>query len=468
MIQILCRRRKNNCVLVGDAGVGKTAIVEGLAQRIAQRDVPNVLKECQIYSLDIPGLLAGAKYKGEYEERVKSILKEIADAKGRIILFIDEIHTIFAGGSGEEGGLSNYLKPMLARGEIHCIGATTMKEYRKYFEKDAALERRFQPVNVEEPSIEDTISILRGLKEKYESHHGVQIMDSALVAAAKLSARYIQGRFNPDKAIDLIDECCASLKVALDSKPEVIDELERKKFQLEIEKTAIEKEMKDIQKTEKGVERLNQVKADIEEIEKKLKPLNQKYEQERGKNLLLSSLNMKLQNLKEKMEIAEREKNLSLLADLKYGAVPEIQSKIDNMKKEIAEDKKNKKNGDKSLVSDIVTESHIASVVSKWTQIPVEKIQKEEKDKLMNLEDAIKNRVVGQDTAVRAVAEAILRSRAGLSNPNSPIGCFLFLGKTGVGKTEIAKALASELFGDEKHIVRIDLSEYTEEYTVSR
>lgn len=465
VVRILSRRTKNNPVLIGEPGVGKTAIVEGLAQRILRGDVPKNLN-CQLYSLDMGALISGAKYRGEFEERLKSVLNEIAQAEGGIILFVDEIHLLMGAGK-TEGSMdaANLLKPMLARGQLRCIGATTLDEYRKYIEKDAAFERRFQQVYVNEPSVPDTVSILRGLKERYETHHGVRISDAALVIAAQLSHRYITNRFLPDKAIDLIDEACASTRVQLDSQPEIIDQLERRLLQLEVEETALAKE-----KDAGSKQRLGQVKEQIAKIKEELQPLKMKWDAETSLVEQLRSRSKKLEELKAKMADAERKRDLAYVADLKYGAIPELERSIRELKDQIEKKSQMMDDSDESvpLVSDVVGPDQIMEVISRWTGIPVSKLGQSEREKLLGLQQRLQKRVVGQDDAVEAVSEAVLRSRAGLSRPNQPTGSFLFLGSTGVGKTELAKALAYELFDDDKHIVRIDMSEYMEEHSVSR
>lgn len=457
VIRVLARRTKNNPVLIGPPGVGKTAIVEGLAQRIARGDVPDSLK-CRLFSLDMGALVAGAKYRGEFEERLKAVLKEVQDAQGEIILFIDEIHLVLGAGKAEGSmDAANLLKPMLARGELRCIGATTLEEYRKHVEKDAAFERRFQPVYVGEPSVLDTISILRGLKERYEVHHGVRIADNALVLAAQLANRYIQGRFLPDKAIDLVDEACANTRVQLDSQPEVIDALHRKHLRLEIEATALAKEQ-DVA----SQQRLAKVQEELARIEEELKPLIAMYQRERGRIDGIRQLNQKLDELRVKAAEAERRHDLTLAADLRYFAIPEVQKKLEELQQQEQPKDEN------SLLTEVITEDQIAEVVSRWTGIPVNKLNETEAKRLLTLGERLKRRVIGQDQAVKAVAEAILRSRSGLGKQNQPIGSFLFLGPTGVGKTELAKAIAAELFDDDSHIVRIDMSEYMEKHSVSR
>ena len=461
VIRVLSRRTKNNPVLIGQPGTGKTAIVEGLAGRIVRGDIPDNLN-CRIISLDMGALVAGAKYRGEFEERLKAVLKEVKDSNGKIILFIDEIHLVLGAGK-TEGSMdaANLLKPMLARGELRCIGATTLKEYQKYVEKDPAFERRFQQVLVQEPSVEDTISILRGLKDRYEVHHGVRIADAALVVAAQLAHRYITNRFLPDKAIDLVDEACASTRVQLNSRPEQIDVLERKRLQLEIEETALARE-----EDEGSKARLETVREMLTLIKEQLAPLNLQYENARHQLDEVKELRMRLEEKQRKMQDAERRKDLGLASDLKYGAIPELQKQIQLVTDRIAKQKETGENG--SLVSETVGIDQIAEVVARWTGIPVTKLNQTEREKLLNLGSVLHRRVVGQDAAVDAVAEAVLRSRAGLGRPHQPCGSFLFLGPTGVGKTELAKALAADLFDDEKHMIRIDMSEYMESHSVSR
>jgi ATP-dependent Clp protease ATP-binding subunit ClpB len=462
-IQILTRRTKNNPVLLGEPGVGKTAIVEGLAQRILRGDVPDSCK-VGLYALDMGALVAGAKYKGEFEERLKAVMKEVSEAEDGMILFIDEIHLVLGAGKSGDGAMdaANILKPMLARGQLRCIGATTLSEYKKHVEKDPAFERRFQQVMVNEPSVPATVSILRGLKEKYEAHHGVRITDQALVACAQLSDRYIQSRFLPDKAIDLMDEACANIRVQLDSKPEEIDVLERRYLQLEIEATALEKEEDDA-----STMRLEEVQKELAEIDEKLGPLREQYESERGAVTELAETQKKLQTLKDKLLRAEMNHDLSTAADLRHYVIPELEEKIRELNEKADEEMNNADDGEK-LLSETVGPEQITDVVSRWTGIPVNKLNQTQKDRLLRLAECLHERVIGQNEAVDAVSEAVLRSRAGLSRPNQPMGSFLFLGPTGVGKTELAKALAAELFDDDTHIVRLDMSEYMEQHAVSR
>lgn len=453
VLRILSRKSKNNPVLIGEPGVGKTAIVEGLAQRIIKGDVPNSLKEKTIWELDLGALVAGAKYRGEFEERLKAVLKEIKNSDGNIIMFIDEIHMIV--GSGAEGTMdvSNMLKPMLARGEIHVIGATTLNEYRKYIEKDGALERRFQKVLVQEPTVEDTITILRGLKERFEVFHGVSIKDSALVAAATLSNRYITDRFLPDKAIDLVDEACATIKMQLDSVPVELDELTRKIMSLEIERQALKKE-----KDELSTHRLEEIDVTLKELKEKESILRGKWEEEKS---IKEEINRKKEEIeKTKFDLATAENNYDLetSARLRHGMLPKLDAELQNLQKKNIN----------TILSDIVDDEGIASIISRWTNIPVAKLVSSEKDKLLELNNRLKRRVMGQDEALSLVSEAIIRARSGIKDPNRPIGSFIFLGPTGVGKTEVARSLAYELFDDEKHMVRIDCSEYMESFNVSR
>ncbi|CAG8561632.1 3952_t:CDS:2 [Gigaspora rosea] len=452
VIRVLARRTKNNPVLIGEPGVGKTAIVEGLAQRIVRKDVPRSL-DAKLFSLDM-----GALYRGEFEERLKAVLKEVKESGDGIILFIDEIHLVLGAGKAEGSmDAANLLKPMLARGELRCIGATTLDEYRKHVEKDAAFERRFQQVLVGEPSVVDTISILRGLKDRYETHHGVKIMDSALVAAAQLSSRYITNRFLPDKAIDLMDEACANTRVQLDSRPEIIDQLERRHLQLEVEAAALAKE-----KDEPSLQRLKKVKEEMADIQEQLRPLKAKYDHDKSRLDELRSLKQKLDELKTKADYAEMRGNIDQAADLRYYAIPEVEQRIATLQTQKAQDDTN------NLLTEVVGPEQITDVVSRWTGIPVSRLSKSQAERLLTLSDSLHKRVVGQDEAVQAVADAVLRSRAGLARENQPLGSFLFLGPTGVGKTELSKALAQELFDDEKYIIRIDMSEFMESHSVAR
>ncbi|MHC6180759.1 ATP-dependent chaperone ClpB [Clostridium sp. JNZ X4-2] len=458
VVRILSRRTKNNPVLIGEPGVGKTAIVEGLAERIIKGDIPDGLKDKVIFSLDMGSLIAGAKFRGEFEERLKAVLKEVQKSEGRIILFIDEIHTIVGAGK-TEGSMDagNLIKPMLARGELHCIGATTFDEYRKYIEKDKALERRFQPVVIDEPSVEDSISILRGLKEKFEIYHGIRIHDSAIVAAAKLSSRYITDRYLPDKAIDLIDEACAMIRTEIDSVPTEMDDVRRKLFQLKIEKEALSKE-----KDNASVERLKTVEKELNNLKDKDNELTAKYEKEKSNITEVRNLKKQLDEAKGQIEKAEREYNLNKVAELKYGVIPKLESEIASGENLI------KENNESAMLKEEVTEKEISQIVSKWTGIPVSRLVEGERQKLIKLEDELSKRVVGQKQAVKAVSDAVIRARAGMKDPNRPIGSFIFLGPTGVGKTELAKTLARTLFDSEENIIRIDMSEYMEKYSVSR
>lgn len=459
VIRILSRKTKNNPVLIGEPGVGKTAIAEGLAQRIVKEDVPNSLKDKTIFSLDMGALIAGAKFRGEFEERLKAVLNEVKKSEGRIILFIDELHTIV--GAGKSDGAmdaGNLLKPMLARGELHCIGATTLNEYKQYIEKDPALERRFQPVMVNEPTVEDTIAILRGLKERYEVYHGVKIQDQAMIAAATLSNRYISDRFLPDKAIDLVDEACAMIRTEMDSMPTELDVIQRKIIQHEIEEAALKKEDDKLSK-----EHLEEIQKELAEMRDEFAALKAKWENEKDAIGVVQRLREQIEDVNAEIEAAERKYDLNKAAELKYGKLPQLQKELEEKEKEAEE------NGSKNtLLRDKVTEEEIARIIERWTGIPVAKLMEGEREKLLHLEDILHERVVGQDEAVQKVAEAILRSRAGIQSPNRPIGSFLFLGPTGVGKTELAKTLAECLFDDEKNMVRIDMTEYMEKFSVSR
>ncbi len=458
VIRILSRKRKNNPVLIGEAGVGKTAIAEGLAQRIVRGDVPENLKNRTIFSLDMGALVAGAKYRGEFEERLKSVLNEVKKSEGKIILFIDELHTIV--GAGKTDGAmdaGNLLKPMLARGELHCIGATTLDEYREYIEKDPALERRFQPVQVEEPTVEDTVSILRGLKERYEVYHGVKIQDAALIAAATLSDRYISDRFLPDKAIDLVDEACAMVKTELDSMPAELDDLQHRITQLQIEEASLKKETDELSR-----QRLANLEKELAELRDGFNSKKAQWDNEKNAINKVQSLRAEVESVKADIEKATRQGDYAKAGELQYGKLPQLQRDLENEEKLAAEKK------EQSLLRDRVTDEEIARIVARWTGIPVEKLVEGEREKLLRLPDVLHQRVIGQDEAVQKVSDAILRSRAGIANPGRPIGSFLFLGPTGVGKTELAKALAQALFDDEKNLIRIDMTEYMEKFSVSR
>ncbi len=459
VIRILSRKTKNNPVLIGEPGVGKTAIAEGLAQRIVKEDVPNSLKDKTIFSLDMGALIAGAKFRGEFEERLKAVLNEVKKSEGRIILFIDELHTIV--GAGKSDGAmdaGNLLKPMLARGELHCIGATTLNEYKQYIEKDPALERRFQPVLVQEPTVEDTIAILRGLKERYEVYHGVKIQDQAIIAAATLSNRYISDRFLPDKAIDLVDEACAMIRTEMDSMPTELDVIQRKIIQHEIEEAALKKEDDKLSK-----EHLQEIQKELAEMRENFAALQAKWQNEKDAIGVVQKLREEIEDVNAEIEAAERKYDLNRAAELKYGRLPELQKKLAEQER-IAEE-----NSERStLLRDKVTDEEIARIIERWTGIPVSRLMEGEREKLLHMEDILHERVVGQEEAVTKVSEAILRSRAGIQSPDRPIGSFLFLGPTGVGKTELAKTLAECLFDDEKNMVRIDMTEYMEKFSVSR
>lgn len=458
VIRILSRKTKNNPVLIGEPGVGKTAIVEGLAQRIVRKDVPEALKDCVIWELDMSSLIAGASFRGQFEERLKSVLKEIRESEGRIILFIDEIHTIVGAGRAEGSmDAGNILKPMLARGELHCIGATTLDEYRKYIEKDPALERRFQQVMVREPSVEDTISILRGLKERFELHHGVRIHDRAIIAAAQLSNRYITDRFLPDKAVDLIDEACAMIRTEIDSMPQELDDVTRRVMQLEIEEQALMKETDEASK-----KRLEALREELQELQQEQQELKKKWEFEKQGLEQLQKKRALLDEYRRELEDAESKYDLNKAAELRHGRIPAVEKEIKQLEEALANASENR------LLREEVTADEIAAIVSRWTGIPVAKLMEGEREKLLRLKETLHDRVVGQDEAVKLVTEAVWRARSGIKDPHRPIGSFIFLGPTGVGKTELAKALAAQLFDSEDHFIRIDMSEYMEKHSVSR
>ena len=459
VIRILSRKTKNNPVLIGEPGVGKTAIVEGLAHRIVRGDVPDGLKDRSLFALDMGALVAGAKYRGEFEERLKAVLQEIKESEGKILLFIDELHTIVGAGK-TEGSMDagNMLKPMLARGELHCIGATTLNEYRQYIEKDTALERRFQPVMVDEPSVEDTISILRGLKERYEVYHGVKIHDSALVAAAVLSHRYISDRFLPDKAIDLVDEACAIIRTEIDSMPSELDEVSRRIMQLEIEEAALKKEHDKASK-----ERLSHIQEELANLREKYNAMNAQWESEKEAIKKVQALREEIEKVRHEIELAERQYDLNRAAELKHGKLPELERQLKVEEEKIAGQKEGKR-----LLKEEVTEEEIARIISMWTGIPIARLMEGEKEKILRLDKVLHKRVIGQDEAVQRVADAVIRARSGIKDPTRPIGSFIFLGPTGVGKTELAKTLANALFDSESNMIRIDMSEYMEKHTVSR